>query len=476
MSQHYLKLVLFLISTLSLPVLAENQGPNCANALTINIELPIRDVAREIERATKRITEAKLSGQNLSSPELERLSGLEAGNEEVRVNTFRVAAYRAYKALMGTTNFEALMPPASVYPLLERADASMFAENFETFLKAFREATIGNEVQRFHAALQSMLTDIVPARQIEERIQAYRADPTPDTFLRLMGDMTFAETTELLLGPDVMNPNPDSLVGKYRAATNASMIRRTFDNGYGVQGQERWVVAVNSLTQVHFKKFFRLANFLLHYHTPTQGTLLTSHENKVGTYSNNRSDLQINDQYPGTVIPLVLLDSYEGQRARLFYQLGREDENKSKYPWNLPPETPNQPYSAASAFTCCTFWFGNIPVGRETTNEYWFPGFYNTNVPNTDPSIVAQAAHRPLNNHSGDLLSKLVWTNPGHLQLSEVLGLRAQNLAGEFAAPGWVGTTLVGSASAERVPIVFLVVPDVAAPIDPNFDPRFNRH
>ena len=163
-----------------------------------------------------------------------------------------------------------------------------------------------------------------------------------------------------------------------------------------------------------------------------------------------------------------MLSTREGSRAAQYFRLGATEQQTALTPWNLPG------YCATGGYSSCTHWVGNIPLGDRMVWEYKFPGYVDTYAsnrvpPTADPRVQVLAPY-----DSANPLARRVWKVPGNEQLADALGLQAANLRGEFANPGWVAHSLTGSASVDRVPVVFLVVPDARAAISADFALQIN--
>jgi hypothetical protein len=98
--------------------------------------------------------------------------------------------------------------------------------------------------------------------------------------------------------------------------------------------------------------------------------------------------------------------------------------------------------------------------------EYAMPGEQLANELNPEPVRKFLRAYE-----SKDPLLNRVWKIPGNQMLAETIGQQGAFLRGEFANPGWLITTLMGSVTTERVPVVFVSRADHRAPIRANFKP-----
>ena len=167
-----------------------------------------------------------------------------------------------------------------------------------------------------------------------------------------------------------------------------------------------------------------------------------------------------------------------------FMQLLRHSNGSTmaQQPWGLRGEDGNL-FCKSSGYSSCTHWIANIPIGDETVKVYKFPG----NVDGYAGSAVdSKSQITKLTPYKVDPAYPLVvrdliqrtWTIPGQKQFVEVLGKKelSASLRGEYANPGYVATRLVGHVSRERMPVVFISLPDHRTPIDPNFDPKISAY
>lgn len=293
----------------------------------------------------------------------------------------------------------------------------------------------------------------------------------------LAENATLQDVTIATYGESIYQPSPESALGRYLTESGASTVLRRFltaPEGNEIPpsepGDEKLVVAVSPRSFQSFLNHFGGRNYLYHVHTPSQSTLRVAFNGRIGSYA------QLSGQFrylnAGTMmIPIMLADS-ESSRVNNYFNLGLQSEDAALYPWYFT-DSDNQPYSPVSGWTGCTFWFGNIPMGDQQMNEYSFasgPDDADGSRPNTGVLRVFNRFANDSLPSSQMGLAHQVWSAPGHQLLAEVLDVKINNLRGEFANPGWVAYTLLGSVSANRVPIVFLLVDDETRPIDPNFD------
>ncbi len=293
-------------------------------------------------------------------------------------------------------------------------------------------------------------------------------------------NLTLNEVLTQLYGADQLNPSNDSLLGKYIKEANAQTVVRQFwraplgsVNPPHEYGPKRLIVAVSPQTFPIFKKYFSSEHFLY---------LLNEHGNFAafeGKMSNPRDpwhgqvlDTEFTYRAESKMAIPMILDSAEGARARLFFKLSSLNRDLARFPWKLESSgvlgVGGKPYSGHGAWaTGCGTWIGNMPIGSELVDEYYFPsGDADGTQPNS-PALRKYKTPRDLDEETEKVLRQ-VWTVPGHQQLGEVLDPGA-NRRGEFDNAGWASFTFFGSASAERVPVIFLFVKDASTPIDPEF-------
>lgn len=411
-------------------------------------------------------------------------------------NRSQKGAFDKYIALKtARPELEGLLPERFVNTVVMDSLAPAYSEVLQQVLIKLevKEGAI-TEIQ-VKEALRELLTDTVPAHQVEARIEKFFRRKTSANLELVLGKMTLKEVQETIYGNDPLNPSPESLIGRYLQETGAAKVRRSFSKGPehpNEQGSERLVVAVSADSFGVFSKYFAKINYLLHIHTPGQGTLMLGHNGRAGTYGShftethpqyiNMEPAQIQVaidgstlRFPGlgTIMPTILLSTSEGNRAQNFFKLASVDANSARHPWTLK-DAQNNPYCAMGGYNSCTHWFGNIPVGDKTTNSYTLPGKIDQHAYNNVP-VGAQEKPLVAYTNTNDLI-RLVWTVPGQEQLHTVLGLQAQQVAGELANPGYVAVSLTSQTPVERMPVVFLAVQDHRTPISPDFNPQIRAY
>lgn len=332
---------------------------------------------------------------------------------------------------------------------------------------------------------------------LEERIASLK---------QVLGEIDRNELLILIHGGDPLNPTPESLIGQYIERTGAKTVVRTFEKNPTTheKGETKLVIALSSRSMAVYKELFSRPEFLIHFHTPGQGTLYIMHEGKTGSYMELNG--QVNDVQEGSLLPHIALKSSEAERMMLLRELGSNHNNLNdlREPWNLKIRGENgrdTPYCGAGGYDSCTHWFGDLPLGDDMVDHYKFPGrvdqyAHNYNSPNIrGPQITEMKAYSldqiknylsyhyirdPKQQQDYAKLISLVWgnTGTGHMQLSEMFGpteLQA-NLDGEYANPGYVAYRLTGNVSNVFVPFVFLGTYDHTRAIRENFDTQIRAY
>jgi hypothetical protein len=383
------------------------------------------------------------------------------------LNNEATSALQYYEQLRGAhAEIEKLLKPADVYRLLADEEMLTYIKNLDSVLKSVSESTREISVSsKLYQALRKNLNGKVPAHTIATRLEDLQRGGL-QSLRRALGDMTLQEVQLLVHGGNPLKPTAKSLLGRYLKETGATTVVRTFSigpNATDPQGPQRLVVAVSNKSLPKYMEYFTSENFLTHVHAPDQGTLQVGFQGKVGTYANLYEDMR--SPRLGTMMINILLKSTEGQRVAQFFKLGQDQQYNliAQWPWQLPN------YCATSGYSSCTHWVGNIPIGDKLVAEYKFPGRVDQHAYNATPDSPLPRIQKLNQYEHPSPLVKRVWKVPGNEQLANTLGLGPQNLAGEFANPGWVAITLTGPASTERVPVVFLMTADHKAAIAADF-------
>ena len=366
-------------------------------------------------------------------------------------------------------------------------------QNLLTRLSAIESARLANEVEArelVRAELRTLLDQKVPATQIESRIDDLLRETNASTLRRALGQVSFDEIATHMHGGNPLAPTADSLLGKFIAETGASTVVRRFKIKPDSEelGPERLVVAISDANFAEFKKMFAdRIDLVMHNHTPEQGTLYVQHQGHFNKYTQMgyANEFRLASQ-ENTILPTILLSTSEAQRMKQFFNLGARNTELAKNPWQLSG------YCATGGYGSCTHWFANVPVGDTLVDRYTFPGFVDQYAYNHLPSVngvavdpavdaaprvqmLAPYADLPGHNEAQMSLVRRVWKSPrGNEQLASVLGVLDHASRGEMASPGFTAMTLTGSATVERVPVVFVRVNDHRVPLNPNFDPKMN--
>jgi hypothetical protein len=368
-------------------------------------------------------------------------------------------------------------------------------QNLLTRLSTLEPARLTNEAEArelMRAELRALLSQKVPDSQIESRIDDVLSAPNANTLRRALGQLSFDEIKTHMHGGNPLAPTADSLLGKFISETGASTLVKRFKVKPDSEelGPERLVVAISDLNFAEFKKIFAdRIDLVMHNHTPGQGTLYVQHQGHFNKYTQMgyANDFRLGSQ-ENTILPTILLSTSEAQRMKQFFNLGSLSTDLAKNPWQLPG------YCATGGYGSCTHWFANVPLGDTLVDRYTFPGFVDQYAYNHLPSIngvpvdpAIDAAPRvqvlgpyadlPGYSEAQMALVRRVWKSPkGNEQLASLLGVLDHASRGEMASPGFTAMTLTGSATVERVPVVFLRVNDHRTPINPNFDPQMNAY
>lgn len=339
----------------------------------------------------------------------------------------------------------------------------------------------------------------VPSSQIATRVDQFMSHPSEFTRAAVLGRLSLEDTAQLLHGGNPLAPHPESLLGRYIGETQAATVVRRFprDTNYNdLVSPERLVVAVSPQTLDAFRRLLASRPEIFgQLHTPEQGTLLVYFLGRTGTYASLSQDFR----FPtvGTMLPAILLSSTEGARLNQYFNLGtffREDSILAQHPWLTG-------FCLPSGYSSCTHWIGNMPIGDRRVSQYTLPGRvdqYASNALLADPVAdraprvsqltpfqynfrardnVTLSDGRVLDSAAKARFLSRVWQTPdAPEQFANMLGLGEQNLAGEFANPGWVALSVLGGAPVERAPVVFVFVDNHTAPLANDFNLRIRAY
>jgi hypothetical protein len=366
--------------------------------------------------------------------------------------------------------------------------------------------------QHLKTGLLEALSKIMSPAEAAKRVALLDADVlTKFQMMRALGNMNADESLRQLIGEDANLEQiaPDSLVGRFLSQSQAAGVTPstfvgTFHTEPGLQsprGERRLYVAVDARNvKIAQEMFMMNPNLLSHYHTQGQGTLNLMHTGKQITYAQylqpqNAGFTEVRGAVHVTgniAIPMIVLSSTEASRATNYFTLGTiTSKARSKFPWSLqdmsdgvPAE--KRPYCRTGAYQSCTHWVGEMAIGDKLVPEYKFPGDNNDDGPGAkDPFATDQKLFRtgPVGKYTHftkpdgrqeligtdthmDRLTRIVWTqNQGHEQLWSLLNGEQKLKRGEFANPGWVFYSLIGTTPTERVPVVLLYRPDASQPL-----------
>ncbi len=266
-------------------------------------------------------------------------------------------------------------------------------------------------------------------------------------FLRLLGDRTLAEVRKYYIGMSINQINPNSVIGRYIENTKAltKIVQVPIEKNGSELGPPKLLVAVSQNSWKEFEKVIATPYFMT-----VTGHANIIHKDRFYSFGGQISDVQILSE--NTPMPFLILKTTEADR--LSYYLSRIP-NQGEYGWGTALKLPwlngNGQYCAQGGYSCCTHWIGNIPIGDKLVNEYKFP---------SRDGSVSNAKVKKLEEFDGPIYLKRIWKVPGHEQLASAIGMEEANLLGNFASPGWVIQSLMGAASTDRVPVIFVMTPD----------------
>ncbi len=405
-------------------------------------------------------------GDALSSTRLQKLVAVLRKESARNPNADFSIAFGLYdQAARMDPMLNAILSRESVFAMLLDPDYDYFARR----LRFIFETMIQNQ-DTFARSIEYTLEHYVPRATIGRRVRGVKKGMSLAQLQQALGEVTLEQMQQVLHGGSPLEPKPDSLLGRYLAETGAATVVRRFPTGPrgtpGLRlGPKKLVVAVSEESFAAFLKYFTRPEFLVHLHTPAQGTLMLAHNGKAGSYGDLSDDLRLPKL--GTLLPHVLLQTSEARRVARFFELAKVNQSAALEPWN------NSPYCATGGYDSCTHWFGNIPLGDRRVHSYQFPGRVDEHASNSvseDPSLDAKPRVSRLREYKNpEELVHRVWQVPGHEQLAGVLDQMPANLSGEFANPGWVAHVLTGKVSIDRVPVVFYVVSNHRRKFSENF-------
>jgi hypothetical protein len=328
--------------------------------------------------------------------------------------------------------------------------------------KILRTLEITPEIGLKKAWVQQ-LTPFFTSDQATSRVKLYLSGEKP---LKVaLGHLNLTDLHTHVYGGNIEKPTAGSVLGRFFAdlkkagISTPTEMRRFFSAPSGEEvGQEKRLVGLKPEAFEIFKQYFLSPFFLIHTHQPQQGTLNLSFNGQSLSYAggSNHGDTRL--QARGAVWPLIFLDRDESQRADLYFKLGSVSQDLAKAPWNSNGPD-GKPFVKGGAYTCCTHWFGEMPIGARPVSTYRFPGQvdkYGRRKVGVDP-VVSSIGEEP---REVSPLFKMVWggNGQGYMQLWEMLNLQASLDAAELTNPGYILYALLGKTSNERVPLVFVLV------------------
>jgi hypothetical protein len=381
-------------------------------------------------------------------------------------------AYDLYQKISaGSDNkagdLRAIFDRPTVASLLTNEETSGYAVRLKKLLQTYQRTKLS-----LKELLEKSLKGVVPESSIQGRLNGeIRGNLT--AIRRVLGEMELSEVQELVYGKKPLKPSPGSLLGKYISETGAKTMVRTFSTTAeenGPQGPPKLVVALSAKSFPIYQKYFGRPEFLVHTHGPQQGTLYVAHDENVYNWNGNQGDLRFPAE--GSLWPHILLKSSEAERTRNYFALHLEDTQFAMRPWEKYPK-----YCAEGAYTNCSHWIGNLPIGDKLVSAYRYPGYVDDYAANHIQGFERKKAEDQAPRvktlvpyEAENELEQMVYKAPGHQQLAGVIGIMRQQDRAELANPGFVLVTLTARAPTERVPFMFYAVADHRAPIARNFD------
>ena len=462
-------------------------SPSRANTLGANRIQNFR-FTRSLEEFNATLQNAELEIQSL------RENAVRLGEDRAHLKIpSTLVAYDHLSRLLPELPFQ--LKPREVLEVLANPEAETTIQQ----LRALLVRISGLQTRNLHlttselirVAARETLAGKVPVGQISQRISEFLGEINPvrttahlpqNRLQRLLGELTVQEVNELVHGGSPLAPTRESLLGKYIAITRATTQVKEFpiyaDDGTILGHTRRLVVSVSADSLAEFNRLFQREEFMT-----VTGHAYLSHNGRVNSYTFLDQEFRLPSS-EFTPMPWVHLSSTEGQRLtqylKFFSKMSQEghvdwNRNHLKYtPWSLPG------YCATGAYRGCTRWIGDMPIGDVRVLEYSFPGAVDASAihyygaTHLDPTPRVQHLSQY---HHPDLFVHQVWKVPGNMQFAEAIGLKVENLGGNFANPGWLIASLLGPAPVERVPVVFVSRPDHRVAFPAAWTPRYeNRH
>lgn len=222
----------------------------------------------------------------------------------------------------------------------------------------------------------------------------------------------------------------------------------------GVPGAARRVITVSRASFPTFARLFSGKDVLFLYHAPNSRNLITAFNGYQGEQGRLLEDFNFN--YAGTLLIPIVLSEAEGARAHDFFQLAgrvRRRNDFALFPWLLKDATATVSYMPAGNANLLSDWFMRMPIGASLDESHRRETYSTAGM---EPEIAT--------------LVQRVWTAPfAHQTLAQALDLRPLDPVRLFKTPGTVAGALLGTASFDRVPVVFRFVENDSTPLQPDF-------
>ncbi len=371
------------------------------------------------------------------------------------------AEQRTALAQYADMNYDGVLNPLvvsrDVFSLFGDQDLPVFGERLARILDHMWAKSGPVTTQSFSYSLRrSMIGSRIPTKLVDKGLRALKGGDVT-SLRRALGNLTLAETREIYMGESGSGTSftPDSLIGKYIAESGASV--KLMDvpdmNKQRKYSEKKLFVAVSAESFPLFAKLFSARTFMS---SLGHGAVLQGQ--KVTDVWGNVSDLRAMSEF--TPLPMVILKPSEGERLHRYVSAALNPrysnwDNALKQPWRLMSKD-GKSYVEKGGYSCCTNYWGNIPIGDKLVDSYALPLVREYgDVPGGVRQPVKYSKLQKWEDAEESAL-KHIWTVPGHQQLSDVLGHLERNVNGEFASPGWVIQTLMGEVSTERAPVIFI--------------------
>lgn len=352
-------------------------------------------------------------------------------------------------------------------------------------IKQIKQSRERNKSKALKAALLENLVPFFSEEQAAARVELFFKRESIKNLKHALGEMNLDELQIHVYGSDSANPEPESVLARFFAQVKAELgldlkaeMRSFYDEPQGAnKGPEKLFVSINEQVYPIFQKYFVNEHFLIHTHSPSQGTLNISFNNENLSYAGQSKHGETRAGSENSMWPLIFFSSAEAQRAALYFRLGElsaaDGYNIAKHP-NYILDKNDKPYVKQGGYTCCTHWFGEMPLGEELVSEYRFPGQVDRHATNYVEGGSAAAIISPIgvpdkviNGRVLPLpaLTHIVWkSRRGHMQMWQMLNLRDSLDNAELTNPGYILYALLGKTEARRVPLVFVFKHDLSLP------------